>query len=101
MGINFVLRGYLNEEKLFSSTEVCKECKGRDCCQNYACTFSPEDFHVLKNTYTDKERFQYFKAFFKRGYAVIDERRLIDRFFGPFENIQAVEKKRHTLKYTY
>ena len=80
--VNFVIRR-LNEEKIFSAPQMCKECGGR-CCKHLGCVFSPDDFYVLKHSFSNKERLQYLRHFLKRGYACIDHMELINRETGAY-----------------
>lgn len=80
--VNFVMR-ILDEEKIFSAPQMCKECGGR-CCKHFGCVFSPDDFYVLKHSFSKKERLQYLKHFLKRGYACIDHMELINRETGAY-----------------
>lgn len=82
--VNFVIKKELNEEKVFCNSEVCKKCAGEGCCKNCGCAFSPDDFYIFRNPFSEKERFQYLKHFLKRGYASIDHIRLSNRDTGAF-----------------
>ncbi|MBE5819401.1 MAG: hypothetical protein E7310_01005 [Clostridiales bacterium] len=78
--VNFVLRG-LDERKIFINCEQCSICKG-GCCQSSGCSYSPEDFYVLKNDFSKEERIKYLIHFLKRGYASIEHRRIHSKKYG-------------------
>ena len=42
-------RGYFNHD-------ACRECKGKYCCQHFACVYVPEDFDVLNDDSISKEQ---------------------------------------------
>lgn len=82
-GVNFVMREQLDEENVFCNPEECKKCNGA-CCKSSGCVFSPDDFYVFRNPFSDEERLQYLIAFLKRGYASIDHEKLYDKEEGAF-----------------
>lgn len=82
--VNFVIKRELDKEKVFCKPEICKNCAGEGCCKNCGCVFSPDDFYIFRNQFSEKERFQYLKHFLKRGYASIDHIRLSNRDTGAF-----------------
>lgn len=69
--VNFIIVEGLNKEKIFSDSTICRKCGGI-CCKNCGCTFSPNDFYVLRHqNFSEEERYRYLKHFLKRGYACI------------------------------
>lgn len=83
-GVNFVIRKTLDEEKIFANCQMCASCGG-ECCKSTGCVFSPEDFYVFRNYFSDEQRLQYLIAFLKRGYASIDQVKLYDKVNGAFK----------------
>lgn len=68
--VNFVMIKGLDKERIFTESEICRNCNG-SCCKHDGCAFSPQDFYVFQNPFSDEERYKYLKHFLKRGYASI------------------------------
>ena len=84
--VNFVIKPTLDEERIFTCSPACKECQGA-CCKNSGCAFSPDDFYVFRNSFSDEERFKYVIAFLKRGYASIDHYTLHNKETGALDTL--------------
>lgn len=78
MGVNFVIPPKFDEKKICIG-EMCKICKGEECCARCGCCYSPEDFHVFTYPYSREDRVKYLKAFLKRGYTSIELKWMLDR----------------------
>ena len=84
-GINFILRKDLDETDLYINPEHCKKCKGKGCCANCGCAYSPSDFHILSHHYTFEDQLKYFKHLFKKGFISIDHLRIKNQVYGAFD----------------
>lgn len=65
--------------------EICKVCKGRNCCQHFPCFYATSDFKVLREreNYTDEQRLEFLLEFIKLGKTSIDMFWAKDMDYGP------------------
>lgn len=69
----------------YFNPELCKECKGRGCCQHMGCFYAPSDFIVLSSgeKYSEEEQIVILAKLAEMGMFSIDAVNIRDREFGP------------------
>ena len=68
--------------------DICKECKGKNCCAHFGCMYSAQDFIVLRDEkYTHDQRLMILTELLKQGNISIDMCWMKDRYLGPLHPI--------------
>lgn len=76
------------EENGYYADEICKECKGKNCCAHFGCMYSPTDFIALTDPkYTHEQQLLILTELVKLGKISIDMCWAKDTFLGPLNPI--------------
>lgn len=75
-------------QKGYFDYDVCRECKGKGCCQHFGCFYSPRDFSVIHDeSYSYEEKVKELTDILKKGKISIDMIWIKDHDWGPLNPI--------------